>query len=124
VEATVAVRIRRDQSLKLSYAAIHGAQAPLGALNSRYLFSFPSQNGVATWEGGFHGVVARTRVGALRRYGRSPYGLWDVSAAYTCSRLHPYVRLSNITNTSYQQIQGVVMPGRSFVAGVEVALMR
>ncbi len=123
-ETTVSVRLRRDQTLKLSYAAIHGAQAPLGALNSRYLFGFPSQNGVATWEGGMHGLVARTRIGVLQRYGRNPYGLWDASASYARSRLHPYIRLSNITGTYYQQIQGVVMPGRAYMVGLEAVLMR
>jgi iron complex outermembrane receptor protein len=123
-EATVALKIGRGQTLKLSYAAIHGAQGPLGALNSRYLFSFPSQNGIATWEGGLHGIAARTRVGVLQRYGRSPYGLWDASAAYGRSRLHPYIRLSNITSTYYQQIQGVVMPGRAYIVGLETVLMR
>ena len=125
VEASTSIRLRRDQTLKLSYAAIHGAQGPLGALNSRYLFSFPSQNGVATWEGALaRGIVGRMRAGVLQRYGQSPYALWDASAAYTRFRLHPYIQLSNVTNTRYQQIQGVVMPGRSYMIGLEAAMMR
>jgi iron complex outermembrane receptor protein len=58
----------------------------------------------------------------LQRYGASSYALWDASAAYNRSRLHPYIQLGNITNTSYQQIQGVVMPGRSYIAGCEVVV--
>ena len=120
VEASASIRIRRDQSLKLSYTAIRGAQAPVAAPNSRYLFSFPSENGVATWEGGVaRGIVARTRIGVLQRYGQSAYALWDASAAYTRSRLRPYIQLSNIANAYYQQIQGVVMPGRAYIVGLE-----
>jgi iron complex outermembrane receptor protein len=68
------------------------------------------------------GIVARTRIGVLQRYAASSYALWDASAAYTRSRLHPYIQLSNITSTGYQQIQGVVMPGRSYIAGCEMVV--
>ncbi len=123
VETSVTVQVTRNQLLKFSYTGIHGAQAALAGVNSRYLFSFPSENGVATWEGSLpRGIVARTRVGVLERYNASSYALWDASAAYNRSRLHPYIQLSNITNTSYQQIQGVVMPGRQFLIGCELAV--
>ncbi|MGD0498867.1 MAG: TonB-dependent receptor [Bryobacteraceae bacterium] len=123
VEASVNVEVARNQRLTFSYTGIHGAQATLGGVNSRYLFSFPSQNGVATWEGALpRGIVARTRVGVLQRYAASSYALWDASAAYHRSRLHPYIQLSNITNTGYQQIQGVIMSGRTYLAGCEMVL--
>ena len=54
--------------------------------------------------------------------GQSSYALWDASAAYTRARLHPYLQLSDIAGTSYQQIQGIVMPGRAYIAGMELAL--
>lgn len=123
VEAAVTVQIKRNQLLKFSYTGMHGAEGAIANANSRYLFSFPSQNGVATWEGSLpRGIIARTRVGVLQRYAQSSYTLWDASAAYNRSRLHPYIQLSNVTNTSYQEIQGVVMPGRTYMAGCEWVL--
>jgi hypothetical protein len=38
--------------------------------------------------------------------------------------LHPYLRMDNLSNTGYQEIAGVPMPGRSFVGGVEISLAR
>jgi hypothetical protein len=34
------------------------------------------------------------------------------------------VQAANVANTGYQEIQGVQMPGRSFVGGVEFVLVR
>jgi hypothetical protein len=45
--------------------------------------------------------------------------LLDAYAAWTRSPLHPYVRLTNLTNTSYQPVYGVAMPGRAALVGVE-----
>ena len=120
LEASLSVKVQRDQTLKFSYTGITGAQAALSGVNSRYLFGFPSENGIAAWEAALPGgIVARTRVGVLQRYAANPYALWDASAAYNRWRLHPYIQLGNITNASYQQIQGVIMPGRSYLAGCE-----
>ena len=44
---------------------------------------------------------------------RNPYGLFDVYAAYTRSRIHPFLQLTNITNTVYQEVAGVAMPKRA-----------
>jgi len=32
----------------------------------------------------------------------------------------PYVQLTNLTNTKYEEIAGVAMPGRGVVGGMEV----
>jgi iron complex outermembrane receptor protein len=69
-------------------------------------------------------VTLRTRVGILEQRQQDPYGLWDIDAAYTRGHVHPFLRLSNLTNASYQEIQGVAMPGRSVVGGVELVLRK
>jgi iron complex outermembrane receptor protein len=46
--------------------------------------------------------------------------LWDVGVARPQGRIRPYVQFANLTNTSYQEIPGVVMPGRSVIGGVEL----
>jgi hypothetical protein len=38
--------------------------------------------------------------------------------------LRPYLRFQNISNTGYQEIAGVAMPGRSLVGGVSIWLGR
>ena len=51
--------------------------------------------------------------------------LWDIYAALPrgtrCTR---YLQVSNATNTSYQSIPGVAMPGRTIVGGVEVVFRK
>ena len=69
-----------------------------------------------------YGLLARSRVGVLDRYQYKTYGLWDVYLARTTGRIHPFVQLTNLTNTSYQEVQMVSMQGRAIVAGVEVVV--
>ena len=46
--------------------------------------------------------------------------LFWASVAYTRGRVRPFLRASNLSNTSYQEIPGVLMPGRSVLGGIEV----
>jgi iron complex outermembrane receptor protein len=48
--------------------------------------------------------------------------VWDIYLARNAGRIHPFVQLTNLTNTSYQEVQMVAMQGRAVVAGVEVVL--
>ena len=68
--------------------------------------------------------VLRTRVGVIERTARSPYALWDIYAGLPRHKVHPYLQVSNATNTSYQSIPGVAMPGRTIVGGVEVVFRK
>jgi iron complex outermembrane receptor protein len=123
VEASLDARVSKAQTLSLRYTAIHGAQAAFVDLASRYVFNYPSQSAVAEWRGSFsHGLLTRSRVGALNRRGRDPYALWDFYGAWGNHALRPFVQLSNITATNYEEIPGVVMPGRAIVGGVEWVL--
>ena len=120
VEASVDARLSTAQTVSLRYTAIHGAQAAFVDLESRYVFNYPSQSAVAEWRGSFsHHLLARTRVGALNRRGRDPYALWDLYGAWGEHALRPFVQLTNIAATHYEEIPGVVMPGRAIVGGVE-----
>ena len=120
VEASLDARLSAAQNLALRYTAIHGAQAEFVDLMSRYVFNYPSQSAVAEWRGSFsHHLLARTRIGALNRRGSDPYALWDIYAAWGEHALRPFVQLTNITDTHYEEVYGVVMPGRAIVGGVE-----
>jgi iron complex outermembrane receptor protein len=120
VETSVDARLSAAQSVAIRYTAIHGAQAAFVDLVSRYVFNYPSQSAVAEWRGSFsHHVLARTRIGALYRRARDPYALWDLYGAWGEHAVRPFVQLTNITATHYEEVAGVVMPGRAIVGGVE-----
>ena len=119
VEAALDARLSRAQSVAIRYTAIHGVQAAFVDLASKYVFNYPSQSAVAEWRGTFDGWLVRTRLGALNRRARDPYALWDVYGAWGQHALRPFLQLTNITATRYEEIPGVVMPGRAVVGGVE-----
>lgn len=122
VESSVNWQATSHQSLRFSWTALHGAQAALNGLESEYIFNYPVNNADAEWTGQFHGFVARNRVGVVQRYQQSPYPVWDVSVARERGWIHPYLQMTNLSNTGYEEIQGVRMQGRSFVGGLELTL--
>jgi iron complex outermembrane receptor protein len=126
VEATLRVRLAASQQLEFSYAGIHGSQQALANLVTMYVGNYPTSNGVVAWQGSLPGkFTARTRIGVTQRENQQgPYGLWDVSAMRQFNRVSAYVQFANLTNTSYQEIPGVAMPGRSVLGGVEFAWSR
>jgi hypothetical protein len=66
----------------------------------------PVQSGVIAWQRALpSSILFRTRVGVLDRRARDPYALWDVYAGRSAGKLHPFVQVSNLTATSYQEIQ-------------------
>ena len=105
----------------MTFSALRGISASdQQILQSKYIFNYPVHSAVVAWNGTvWKNLIARTRLGVLDRLNQSPYALWDVSAGYTAGRVRPFLQLSNLSNTSYQEIVGVAMPGRSIVGGVE-----
>jgi len=63
-------------------------------------------------------------VGALERKERDPYVLCEIYAAMPHGKVHPFLQVSNVANTSYAEVQGVVMPGRQIMGGVELVLRK
>ncbi len=118
-------RVNDANEIKASWTLLTGAQSVLGGLQSRYVFNYPVNNaslvGTHTWSAGY---LLETRIGVTERYQQSPYAVWGLAFAKENGRLRPYVRLSNITNTGYQEVEGVQMPGREVVAGLELSLAR
>jgi iron complex outermembrane receptor protein len=109
----------------LRYTGLHGSQDTISAGATKYSFNYPKNSGVFNWtltpRANF---VMRTRVGVLDRLGQSPYVLCETYLAMPRGRVHPFVQASNLANTSYQEIQGVAMPGRTILGGVEVVLRK
>lgn len=115
----------RAQVLDWSYTALKGSAGPLPGFQSKYAFNYAVHSGVFSWTGTLPaGVAVRSRLGALERLGRGAYGVWDVSATKALGRLRPYVQFGNLSDTRYQEIVGVAMPGRSVVGGVELLWQR
>ncbi len=123
-EASVRVSAGRAGQVDLRYTALRGSGSiPLG-VETKYVFSYPSHSGVLAWQGSFKGFLARTRLGALARVQRSPYGLWDLYVARSAGAWNPFFQIANITSTRYEEISGVAMPGRSLVVGFGYTLKR
>ena len=122
VESSVNWQATSRQTLQFSYAALSGAQSALHGLESEYLFNYPVNNANAEWIGQAAGFVVRNRVGVVQRYEQDAYPVWDVSLARERGWIHPYLQMTNLSNTGYEEIEGVRMQGRSFVGGLELTL--
>jgi iron complex outermembrane receptor protein len=106
----------------VSYTAMRGSFDASEVLESKYTAYYPSHDAVVSWEGMLgHGVILRTRIGAMQRYQKDPYGIWDCYAAWSRGRIHPFFQMTNISNTMYQEISGVLMPSRAVLGGVELS---
>jgi iron complex outermembrane receptor protein len=126
VEAAVAYEPRASQHIAVSFSALHGQFASPENIVTEYTFNYPVYDGVVEWRGALSqtgltkNVIARTRIGVVGRVARGPYAVWDASAGYGTGRVRPFLQLTNITSTVYQDIPLVAMPKRGVVAGVEL----
>lgn len=122
-ESSVELRMPREQRLQLAYTALHGVQQALQGFQTKYAFNYPVNDGVIAWSGGLPAkLIARTRIGVVDRFSQDPYGLWDAAVAREFSHVAAHLVLSNITDTQYDEIPGVIMPGRSVVFGLDFFL--
>jgi iron complex outermembrane receptor protein len=120
VEASLRLAPVRAQTIDFRYTGLHGVQDTLAAGFTKYTFNYPTHSGVIAWQATLPaGVMVRTRLGVLERRARDPYAVWDVYAANSRGKVHPFLQFSNLTATRYQEILGVRMPGRAVLVGVE-----
>lgn len=125
VESSLRFAASRSQSLDFRYSWLQGAEDTIPIGETKYAFYYPIHSAVVAWQASVAGrVTVRTRLGILDRRQEGTYALWDVDAAYTRGSVHPFVQLSNLTNTSYEEIQGIAMPGRTVIGGVELVLRK
>ena len=111
---------KRGHVFDWAYTAMRANSEPLPGMQSKYSFNYPVHSGVFSWTGIVPGRVAvRSRVGALQRFARNAYGVWDLSATRAFGAVRPYIQFANLTDTRYQEITGVVMPYRTVVGGLE-----
>ena len=123
VEAERRCRLPRPAGDRIGNTpGLHGAQdALIGQQESKYVFNYPVHSGSRHVAGRLSRrlACAHPNRGAPAVSARS-YGLWDVYAARTGSRIRPFLQLSNVTGTSYEEIPRVPMPGRSILGGFEL----
>jgi outer membrane receptor protein involved in Fe transport len=121
VEASMVWVPKPGQSINLSFSALHGAYATPQNIVTEYTFIYPAHDAVVEWRGTVaKRVVARTRIGVLNRVGMAPYAVWDASAGYATGRVRPFLQLTNITSTVYQEVPLIAMPKRGVIGGVEL----
>jgi iron complex outermembrane receptor protein len=123
LEGLLTWQATRRQQVRLGWTGISGAQRALHGLQSEYVFNYPVNNASFAWRDHLrHAVLLQTRVLVAQRYKQTAYPVWDVEASRQKGRIRPYLRALNLSNTGYEEIQGVRMPGRSLTGGLEIQL--
>ena len=123
VETGLDWRPMAGQEIRLGLTTLAGAQSALNGLQSEYVFNYPVQNATAEWIGRWkNGLLLRQRLRVVNRVDRGVSPIWDASAVWEGRRVQPYLQMTNLSNTGYQEIVGVPMPGRAFIGGVQVVL--
>jgi len=105
----------------VGYTYIHATPPPAGLI-SEYAYNYAAQNASlaysVVWK---HALSARTQLGVIQKTGQAAYPLWSVSVARSQGVVRPYLRMENLSNTSYQETPGVPLPGRTFAGGLVVS---
>jgi len=125
VEGTLEWQASQSQFVKTSWTLLQGAQSALHGLQSEYVFNYPVNNARVEWTWNVkRSLLLQSRLGVVQRYQQDPYPVLDVSIVRETGFLHPYLQMTNLTNTGYEEIVDVRMPGRGFIGGVEFYLSR
>jgi iron complex outermembrane receptor protein len=113
----------RTETLRVNWTALHGAQSALHDLQSEYIFNYPVQNLHADWSAALpHRITVSNSLQLAERYQQRAYPVWNATVARDAGWVRPYLRLTNLTNTGYQEIVGVAMPGRAVMGGFALQL--
>jgi iron complex outermembrane receptor protein len=125
VEASFTWIPKRSQTVRVEWTALHGAQTALHGLESEYVFNYPVENIHASWNWAMgHDIVLTNAVQLAQRYQQAVYPVWNATLTRDAWKVRPYLRLTNVSNTGYQEIGGVNMPPRTIVGGIAVQVGR
>lgn len=115
----------KAQRVEIAWTSLNGAQRALNGLQSEYVFNYPVNNVHASWDALVHGNWRiRNAVQIAQRYRQTAYPVWNAALSRQSGRLRPYLRFDNLSNTGYQEISGVAMPGRSITGGLALVFGR
>jgi iron complex outermembrane receptor protein len=113
----------RSQAVRISWTGLHGAQSALNGLQSEYVFNYPIENIHASWTVALgHALAISNSVHLAQRYKQTVYPVWNAALTHDSGVIRPFLRLSNLSNTGYQEITAVAMPGRSITGGFALQL--
>jgi iron complex outermembrane receptor protein len=119
-EADLRWHLPHTQQVQLGYTAVQATSPPPGLI-SLYAFNYAAQSALIAWTANLpFQIAARTQLAVIQKTTQSPYPLWDLALARNSGLFRPYVKLLNLSNTSYQEIPGVPLPGRTIMAGAEL----
>jgi len=131
VEGRLTWNPRTSQAIQLGWTELFGAQNPLPGIRSEYALNYPVANVHASWRAAMkYGIAVTNEVAIAKSYqqpGNAPfnanaYPMWNATITREAWRIRPYLRLTNLSNTGYQQIVGVSMPPRTIMGGFAVQL--
>lgn len=128
IETTATWTVAKNQTIRLAWTELHGTQSALHGLESEYVFNYPVQNARFEWNAALgKQIVMRTTVQVAQRYQQDAYPVWGIVLTRPPTTDHfkwlvPYLRFENLSNTGYQEIQGVSMPGRSITGGFTIRM--
>jgi iron complex outermembrane receptor protein len=129
VESTMTWIPAKTQTIRVAWTGLAGAQASLHGLQSEYALNYPVENTSGAWTamlGHFLSITNAVRIAKPYQqqgsapWNANPYPVWNASLTHDSGKLRPYLRLGNVSNTGYQEIAGVAMPGRSVTGGVNL----
>jgi iron complex outermembrane receptor protein len=121
----------KGQKVQIAWTGLIGAQPSLHGLQSEYALNYPVQNLHATWTVALgHALTVANSVAVRKPYQQpgntpwnsNPYPVWSAALTHNSGKVRPYLRLGNLSNTGYQEISGVAMPGRSITGGIALWL--
>jgi iron complex outermembrane receptor protein len=121
------------QKIQIAWTGLVGKQAALIGLQSEYALNYPVENLRASWVAALgHVVTVTNSVAIVKPYQQAgnvpwnpnPYPVWNAALTHDSGRVRPYLRLGNLSNTGYQEINGVAMEGRSITGGISLWLGR
>jgi iron complex outermembrane receptor protein len=127
-ESSITWLATKTQTIRIAWTSLFGAQTALHGLQSEYVFNYPVENAHFEWATMLgHLLSVHNTVQVAQRYQQTAYPVWDMALTHesdygTWARIRPYLRLANLSNTGYQEIQGVAMPGRSITGGVSIRI--
>jgi len=117
-------RMNASQQVNVSWTWLASAQSVLNGEQSEYVFNYPVNNAVFNWFASVGKVVTiDNRVLVEQRYQQTAYPVWDLSLTHAIGRVQPFLQATNLSNTGYDEIPNVPMPGRGFIGGVKIVLV-
>jgi iron complex outermembrane receptor protein len=123
----------RGEKIQIAWTALIGSQPTMMDVQSEYALNYPVENLHAIWTAELkHSILVTNSVAMTQIYQQpgnlpwnaSPYAVWDAAVTRDTGRIRPYLRLANLSNTGYQEINGVTMQGRSIFGGLSLWLGR